>query len=158
MGVRVEREHHLCHLSSPPPPSTPLFFPSLHFPPSTPLSCCFWLLVGVRRRQTNRRACLSLPVGNSSALLTLHYLALGYLNPLIYYGEHGATIPSTGDGTSSISHHTRRSFTHTHTRTCPFSCCVHWEHKGRNAHCAARCATHTWRHEASQFVPNNHRN
>ena len=102
----------------PPPFPLLLFFPSFHFPPSTPLSCCFWLLVGVRRRQINRRACLSLPVGNSSALLTLHYLALGYLNPLIYYGEHGSTLPSTGDGTSSISHRTRSSFTHTHTHMC----------------------------------------
>lgn len=67
--------------------------PSFLLPPSTPLSCCFWLLVGVRRRQINRRGCLSLPVGNSSALLTLHYLALGYLNPLIYYGEHSVMIP-----------------------------------------------------------------
>lgn len=69
----------------------------LHFPLSTPLSCCFWLLVGVLQRQINRGDCLFLPVGNNSALLTLYYLALGYLNPLIYYREHSVMISSTLD-------------------------------------------------------------
>lgn len=36
-------------------------------------------------------------MGNNSALLTLYYLALGYLNPLIYYGEHSVMISSTLD-------------------------------------------------------------
>lgn len=95
MGVRVEREHHLfvIYLSH----SRPAIFFFLHFPPSTPLSCCFELLVGVWQRQINRRDCLFLPVGNNSALLTLYYLALGYLNPLIYYGEHSVMISSTLD-------------------------------------------------------------
>lgn len=75
----------------------PAIFFSLHFPLSTPLSCCFWLLVGVLQRQINRGDCLFLPVGNNSALLTLYYLALGYLNPLIYYKEHSVMISSTLD-------------------------------------------------------------
>lgn len=84
----------ICHLSF--SLSSPLSF-SLHFPLSTPLSCCFWLLVGVLQRQINRGDCLFLPVGNNSALLTLYYLALGYLNPLIYYREHSVMISSTLD-------------------------------------------------------------
>lgn len=86
-------EHHLfvIYLSH----SHPRYVFSLHFPLSTPLSCCFWLLVGVLQRQINRRDCLFLPVGNNSALLTLYYLALGYLNPLIYYKEHSVMISST---------------------------------------------------------------
>lgn len=36
-------------------------------------------------------------MGNNSALLTLYYLALGYLNPLIYYREHSVMISSTLD-------------------------------------------------------------
>lgn len=84
----------ICHLSF---SLSSRYLFSLRFPLSTPLSCCFWLLVGVLQRQINRGDCLFLPVGNNSALLTLYYLALGYLNPLIYYREHSVMISSTLD-------------------------------------------------------------
>lgn len=69
-----------------------VFLPPHHFSLSTPLSCCFWLLVGVQQRQINRGDCLFLLLGNNCALLPLNYLALGYLSPLISYGKHTIMI------------------------------------------------------------------
>lgn len=82
----------VCHLSL--SRSLLSLFPSISLF-CTPLSCCFWLLVGVQQRQTNRGGCLCAPAGNNSALLTLRYLALGSLNPLIYHGERGVMISSS---------------------------------------------------------------
>lgn len=125
-------EHHLFVIYLLPPSLLSLSF--LHFPLSPPLSCCSWLLVGVEQRQISRGDCLRVPVGNNSALLTLHYLALGYLNPLIYYGEHSVMISSTLD--VSVWHsgrvrgakpppslptrqtHTWNTCTHTHIYAC----------------------------------------
>lgn len=134
------------------------FFPFLPLP-SFHASVLLFLAPRGSAAKANKQTSLFIPAsGEQQRVINLALPCLGLPQPtnLLRRTWRNDSF-NWGRNLLHLSPHTALIYTHTHAHALSHAASIR-EHKGKNAHCTARCATHTWRHEASQFVPNNHRN